>query len=61
MSIMILRLNGEVVIKGDFESISAAVQAAVKSGANLSRADLSGANLSARTFLTPRTAILRSP
>ena len=46
MSISIKRRNGEVIIEGDFDSISAAVAKAIADGRDLSGANLSGANLS---------------
>ena len=46
MKIEIKSFGGSLLFKGDFSALSDAVQAAVKSGADLSRAVLSGANLS---------------
>ena len=46
MSISIKRRNGEVIIAGDFDSISSAIAKAIADGLALSRADLSRANLS---------------
>ena len=46
MNIQIKTLAGTVRFEGDFSSLAEAVEAAVESGASLSRADLSGAKLS---------------
>ena len=58
MKIEIKSVFGSVLFSGNFESLAKCVEAAVKSGANLSDANLSGANLSGANLSGAKNAQL---